>query len=76
MSDEAFIQDGSILPIIHPKAGEIPSVKAAGLPIKFSLSEAGFDTPAPMLGQDNESIYKELGLGEADLSRLKEAKVI
>ncbi len=77
LADENLISAGSILPIMHPQAGEVPLVKAAALPMKFSVSEAGFDVPAPVLGRDNESIYSEmLGLKEDDLRKLKEARII
>ena len=52
LADKNFLDSGAVVPVVHPVYGEIPSVKAAGLPIRFSVSEAGFDRPAPRVGTE------------------------
>lgn len=77
LKDKNFLDSGAIVPVVHPIHGEIPSVKAAGLPIRFSESVAGFDKPAPTVGQNNEEIYGAwLGLDEGALAKLKAEGVI
>ncbi|NLG32933.1 MAG: hypothetical protein GX550_05380, partial [Syntrophomonadaceae bacterium] len=72
VTDPNLLSDEAIIPIFHPKWGKVDGAKAASLPIEFSLSPTGFDRPAPVLGQDNETIYgKILGL---DASRIQELR--
>ena len=77
LKDKNFLDSGAIVPVVHPIHGEIPSVKAAGLPIRFSESVAGFDKPAPTVGQNNEEIYGAwLGLDKDALAKLKAEGII
>lgn len=77
LADKNFLESGAIVPIVHPSCGEIPSVKAAGLPIHFSLSESGFDQPAPTVGQNNAEIYSDLlNLSIQELEELNSRKII
>ncbi len=77
LADENFLEAGTIMPIMHPGCGEIPALKAAGLPIHFSLSESGFDQPAPAVGQNNAEIYGEwLNLSTEELDDFSSKKVI
>jgi crotonobetainyl-CoA:carnitine CoA-transferase CaiB-like acyl-CoA transferase len=47
------------------------------LPVTFSEASAGFDRPAPMLGQHNQQVYGEvLGYSRQRLDQLKESGVI
>jgi succinate--hydroxymethylglutarate CoA-transferase len=57
----------------HPKCGKI---KVTGVPIKFSGTPAAVTTPPPTLGQHNEEILKDLGLGSDDIEKLKAEKTI
>jgi crotonobetainyl-CoA:carnitine CoA-transferase CaiB-like acyl-CoA transferase len=71
LSDKNLLDLGTVVPIIHPDIGEVPSVKAAGMPIRFSLSKTGFDQPAPQVGQNNSEIYGNwLGLKDKMLAEL------
>jgi crotonobetainyl-CoA:carnitine CoA-transferase CaiB-like acyl-CoA transferase len=48
-----------------------------GLPIKFSETHAGFDRPAPRVGEHNQTVYGEwLGYSAAQLRELQELGVI
>src|SRR5581483_6678338 len=44
----------------HPKYGAVDEVYGMGIPIKFSAATAGFDQPAPALGEHNEAVYGEI----------------
>jgi crotonobetainyl-CoA:carnitine CoA-transferase CaiB-like acyl-CoA transferase len=43
--------------LVHPKYGAVDEVYGMGIPIKFSGATAGFDRPAPALGEHNEAVY-------------------
>ncbi|MEW6673759.1 MAG: CoA transferase [Thermodesulfobacteriota bacterium] len=77
LSDENLLNLGTIIPIFHPDCGEIPSVRAAGMPIRFSISKGNFNRPAPKLGQNNSEIYFQwLGLNDKMLAELKNEGII
>ncbi|MDD3894849.1 MAG: CoA transferase, partial [Syntrophomonadaceae bacterium] len=77
MADNNLLESGAIAPVEHPGCGEIPSIKAAGLPIHYGLTEAGFDRPAPFLGQHNNEIYGQLlNMSTQELEELKKNKII
>ena len=44
----------------HPKYGIVDEVYGMGIPIKFSGATAGFDQPAPALGEHNEAVYGDI----------------
>lgn len=68
---------GMLVPLGHPRAGQVPETVAAGFPVKFSGGEAGYASPAPWPGQDNESVYGALaGLSAGELERLAARGVI
>jgi crotonobetainyl-CoA:carnitine CoA-transferase CaiB-like acyl-CoA transferase len=47
-----------------------------GNPLKFSGSLARRFPLAPRLAEHNTDVYAEIGLGDADLARLREAGII
>ena len=61
--------------LVHPFTGK---TRYPGYPTRFSAwNPHDRRTPPPTLGQHNEAILGgELGLSEAELERLREAKVI
>ena len=60
-----------------PKFGFVEEVYGMGIPITFSGATAGFDQPAPALGEHNEAIYSGLlGYSKEHLERLKSGGVI
>jgi len=61
----------------HPKYGVVDEVYGMGIPIKFSGAAAGFDQPAPALGEHNEAVYGTiLGYSPERLERLKSSGAI
>jgi crotonobetainyl-CoA:carnitine CoA-transferase CaiB-like acyl-CoA transferase len=58
--DPGVVRRGETVPLAHPEYGPVEDVYGTGLPIRFSAASAGFDRPAPWLGQHNDAIYGEL----------------
>ena len=58
---------------LNPKTG----AKTAGFPIRFSARPAEDIAPAPLLGHNNEEIYRGLlGLSREEMEELRKEKVI
>lgn len=80
MTVERLVDDPQIraremlVPLPHPQLGEVP---VTGTPFKLSASPARLERLGPDLGEHNEAVYGEfLGLGAAELERLRAAGVI
>jgi crotonobetainyl-CoA:carnitine CoA-transferase CaiB-like acyl-CoA transferase len=66
-----------VVPLVHPRLGEIADVVATGVPIRFSAARASLDRPAPGLGEHNDHVYRELlGYSPEALAELAEQAVI
>jgi formyl-CoA transferase len=64
-------------PLVNPLAGQVMDAAAPGFPIKFSGAAAGYDSPAPKPGaHTNEVLARLAGLSEADISRLRDARIV
>jgi crotonobetainyl-CoA:carnitine CoA-transferase CaiB-like acyl-CoA transferase len=75
--DPRVLARGETVRLDHPKFGAVDEVYGMGIPIKFSGATAGFDQPAPALGEHNEAIYGGLlGYSKDHLERLKSGGVI
>jgi len=62
---------GETVPLDHPEFGRVADVIGMGLPITFLDAAAGFQRPAPSVGQDNALVYGEwLGYGLAGVEKL------
>lgn len=60
--------------IEHPKLGV---VKNLGVPFKLPASPGGPSRPAPLLGQHNDEVYRDiLGLSETEIARCRDNGVI
>jgi CoA:oxalate CoA-transferase len=75
--DPRVLARGETVRLEHPKFGAIDEVYGMGIPIKFSGATAGFDRPAPALGEHNEAVYSGmLGYSKEHLEHLKFSGVI
>jgi crotonobetainyl-CoA:carnitine CoA-transferase CaiB-like acyl-CoA transferase len=75
--DPRVLARGETVRLEHPKFGAVDEVYGMGIPITFSGATAGFDQPAPALGEHNEAIYGGmLGYPKEHLERLKSSGVI
>jgi crotonobetainyl-CoA:carnitine CoA-transferase CaiB-like acyl-CoA transferase len=66
-------QQGLILDLDHPLFG---TIKMPNLPVRFSDSETGATTAAPVLGQHTRGFLRELGYGDDEVQRLVDAGVV
>ncbi len=57
----------------HPVMG---TVRLLGMPVKLSETPTGVWRTPPLMGQHTDEILRELGLGDADLARLRADGVI
>jgi CoA:oxalate CoA-transferase len=57
----------------HPVLGE---VSLLGLPVKFSETPGDVHRIPPALGEHTEEILHEIGVGDEDLRRMREEKII
>ena len=65
------------MPLEHPVHGRVADIYGTGLPVTFSEASAGFDRPAPTLGQHNRQVYGELlGYSAERIDRLRADGVI
>jgi len=60
--------------IEHPELGT--TLKYPGGAVVTTQGYAGIRRRAPLIGENNEEIYQELGLSESEIQNLKEQKVI
>lgn len=75
--DPRVVARGETVRLDHPKFGAVDDVYGMGIPIKFSEATAGFDQPAPEVGEHNEAVYGGmLGYSKENLERLKSSGVI
>ncbi|MFD5460375.1 CoA transferase, partial [Streptomyces olivaceus] len=66
-----------VVPVIHPTHGPVEGLATTGVPIRFSAARAGFDRPAPALGEHNDAVYREkLGYSPEEIAELAAESVI
>lgn len=70
--DPQILHNGIIKEIDHPVAGKF---KAIGTPIEFSETPPTIRRTPPALGEHNDEILQELGFGEKDIERFKNAGI-
>ncbi|MFI7125264.1 formyl-CoA transferase [Nonomuraea sp. NPDC050153] len=70
--DESLREEGIVVTVDHPQRGEFVTV---GSPLQLSDSPVDVRTP-PLLGEHNQEIYGELGVGADELAELKTNGVI
>ncbi|WP_020418927.1 CaiB/BaiF CoA-transferase family protein [Amycolatopsis sp. ATCC 39116] len=75
--DPLVRQREEVVPLAHPRHGAVADLSATGIPIRFSGARAGFDRPAPALGEHNDQVYRErLGYSAEQLAELAADAVI
>jgi crotonobetainyl-CoA:carnitine CoA-transferase CaiB-like acyl-CoA transferase len=65
VQDPLVRQREEVVPITHHTYGAVADLSATGVPIRFSGSNVGLNTPAPTLGQHNDQVFRDL-LGYSD----------
>jgi crotonobetainyl-CoA:carnitine CoA-transferase CaiB-like acyl-CoA transferase len=74
VSDPHYMERGMIKEVDHPQKGKI---HVFGTPIQLSDSEPIEPVAAPLLGQHNEEVYKELlGITPEQFELLKQEKIV
>ena len=72
--DPHFRERGIVVEVDHPKSG---TETFYGIPWKLSETPGGIRRSGPLLGQDNEYVFKEmLGMSQENFDQLVEEKVI
>jgi crotonobetainyl-CoA:carnitine CoA-transferase CaiB-like acyl-CoA transferase len=75
--DERIVRRGETVPLAHPTLGPIDELVGSGLPIRYSAARAGYERPAPALGEHNEFVYCGLlGYESARLAELRAAGAV
>ncbi|AXL92814.1 carnitine dehydratase [Streptomyces sp. CB09001] len=75
--DPLVRQREEVVPVTHPTHGPVEGLATTGVPIRFSAARAGFDRPAPALGEHNDTVYRErLGYSPEELAELAAESVI
>jgi crotonobetainyl-CoA:carnitine CoA-transferase CaiB-like acyl-CoA transferase len=74
VADEQLAYRGFFIEIDHPLAGKL---KYPGAPYKLSATPWEIRRRAPLLGEHNEEIYRQmLGYSRQDLVRMRKAGII
>ncbi|HEX3176653.1 MAG TPA: CoA transferase [Methylomirabilota bacterium] len=73
LADAQTLARDLVVDLVHPGAGPI---KNLGVAVKLSDTPGAVDRPAPLLGQDNDTILAELGYDAAARHALRTAGVI
>jgi formyl-CoA transferase len=74
LADPHFKARDSLIELDHPRWGRLPMQNAFP---KLSLTPGSVRRPASQaVGQDNTEVFSELGVGPAELQRLKDAGIV
>ena len=64
---------GMRIEVPHPLAGRVPLVAS---PMRFTEAPLRHERPPPLLGEHSTEILRELGIGDAEIERLKRDGVV
>ena len=74
VNDSHYLERGMWQDIEHPEKG---TVRVFGNPIRFSENKERKLVPAPLLGEDNDAVYRELlGMEQEQIDMLRKQRVI
>ena len=75
IDEDPDLETWGLFPTVkHPLMGK---VRVEGVPVHYSETDWSIDKAAPLLGEDNDHIFRELiGLDEAELARLRTEGVV
>ena len=74
---DQMVQRGMAAPLWNPLSGTQMQVSGAGFPLKFGLTQAAYDEPAPQPGAHTEDVLRRLASLDADqVEALRVAKII
>lgn len=77
LRDPELLARGETQQLQHPDIGPVEDLIGSGLPIRFSAARAGYDRPAPHLGQHTEMLLSGmLGYDDAAIRRLRAEGVV
>ena len=77
MDDPRVVARGETVAIAHPSYPSDTDLRTAGIPIRFSAAETGFDDVLPIaIGAHNRDVYRALGYSEARIAALAGAGTI
>lgn len=72
LSDPYLRARGAVTLLDHPRAALTEELTGSGLPIRLSETPAGFDHPAPYLGQHTHEVLADLlGISADDIAELR-----
>ena len=57
----------------HPSFG---TIKVPGFPVSFSANRTGTRTAAPLLGENTDSVLRDIGYSSSEIERLRDEGVI
>tara|TARA_Y100000588_G_scaffold376190_1_gene453603 strand:+ start:134 stop:1210 length:1077 start_codon:yes stop_codon:yes gene_type:complete len=73
LSDEHILNRDMVVETQHPTLG---TIKTLGAPVKMSKTPFRTGRPAPVLGQDTESVLQEAGYRSDEVAELRKDKVV
>lgn len=73
LNDPHFVERGFPVEVEHPELG---AVTYPGAPYKFTRTPWAIRRPAPLLGEHNEEVFAEMGIGSERLAELRRVGAI
>jgi crotonobetainyl-CoA:carnitine CoA-transferase CaiB-like acyl-CoA transferase len=75
--DPRALRRGETVPLVHPDLGRVDELYGSGFPVRFSGATAGYDAPAPRLGEHNDFVLGGLlGYTPERIEALRDAGAI
>ena len=74
LEDPHFVERGMQVPVAHPELDA--EFVYVGAPYDFEATPWEIRRRPPLLGEDNEAVYGEVGIGAAELAAMRQAGVV